>query len=157
MIVILSILLTLTIVYNVTLPEIPESLSATAYLPGRKKWYFSLYGLCMSALLLVPWVYATAPEWQFLPFITCACLMFASVTPHFKQEFEKKIHYTCAYIAFAAWTVWMLITCPLLLLPAIAVFGICMWWFGTKPYTYYAELISLVFLIGYLIWINIAV
>ena len=143
MVITLAILAIASIVYNLTLPEIPESISATAYIENRKSWYFSIYSIGTGVLLLIPWIEATPETWQFLVFISCMGMIFAGTTPFFKSKFEAPIHYTSGAISIVTWIAWMLLVGnPWHLLICVVLYGvICA--FNYKNWIYWAEVIPL--------------
>lgn len=156
MIIILAILTIASIVYNLTLPEIPESISATAYIEGRKSWYFSVYSIGTGVLLLIPWIEVTSETWQFLVFISCMGMIFAGATPLFKSKFQAPIHYTAGIVSVLAWIAWMiLVGNPWHLLACVGLYIIiCVG--NWKNFIYWAEIIPLTYTLILLlkIWIR---
>ena len=59
----------------------------------------------------------TSELYQFTAFLTGAGLLFVGAAPHFKDEFEKKIHFGGAFIFGLASQIWASLYCsPWLLL-----------------------------------------
>lgn len=70
--------------------QIPSSVSNTFYLGG--KWWFTGV-ISLAAFLVAAGFFSvyTGP-FQFLGFLMCAGLLFVAAAPHFKEEFEGKVH-----------------------------------------------------------------
>lgn len=82
--------------------HLPISLSDTYYemRRQRKGWIFTLTLISTAATLLPIWLDKTEGEWyQFLVFLSCVAVLFVAVTPDYKKDLERKIHYTAAYLA----------------------------------------------------------
>lgn len=147
----LIILIVVFLVYNLTLPGVPESMSATAYVQNRRSWMFTTYCLLTGILLMIPWMELTPDEWMFLPFISCVGICFAGVTPAFRNSFESPIHYGAATISFLAWLAWCAIICPW----GLALVGVlfCLSLLKDKSnWTFYLEVITLNYTIFYLLY-----
>ena len=148
--------LVITLIYNSGLPNIPESISATSYLPDRKPWYFSIYCLLMGTLLWYPWMNVTPDDFKFLVFFACMGIYFAGVTPFFKSDFEKPIHYTAGVLTFASWLTWIIMAgepTHLIITASIYVLLLLTDWLRNKTianWTYWAEMTALIYIIIYL-------
>lgn len=129
---------------------VPESLSETAYLfrfHGKSEWLFTYFCLIVAFILFPIWVSQTNENYQFLTFLSCGGMIFAGITPLFKEEFQKAVHYTSGIIAMIAYLAWMIWAKEYYVLFAeIALFANALV-FDKKNYTYYAEVICLVGLI----------
>lgn len=82
--------------------RMPISLSETYYdlKRQRKGWYFTFTLFTTAASLLPIWLDKTEGAWyQFLVFVSCACVLFVAITPDYRKGLERKIHYTSAYLA----------------------------------------------------------
>lgn len=116
----LIILYVISIVYNSYIiykyKKIPVSLSETAYLlggpdMGNKKYIFTLY--CVFAIAcIIPTLFTLPENLIFLGFLICAGLLFAGVSPMFKDGMDKKVHYISAILSFIAFVVLMCIVLP---------------------------------------------
>lgn len=81
---------------------LPISLSNTYYdmRRQRKGWIFTLMLIFIVVTLFPIWLNKTEGEWyQFLVFLACSALTFVALTPDYKKDLERKIHYTSAYLA----------------------------------------------------------
>lgn len=87
---------------------IPQSISDTYYLLGKKGWLFQL-ALASTAFCVVPSLIDASTEYtKFLAFLACAGLAFVSAAPLFKMELEGKVHFTCAYICCGSLVLWQI-------------------------------------------------
>lgn len=75
--------------------KIPASISETFYLCG--KWWFTIVMMIEAILLCISLIPVTPINYQFLAFVSSAALGFVGASPHFKDEYEKKVHYTSAF------------------------------------------------------------
>lgn len=145
-----------TLIYNLIIwikyKTIPVSLSETAYIfGGNKKYFFTLYCVILVSILL-PALLTVIPEsLTIIPFIMCSGLLFAGVSPMFKEGSDKMVHYISAFISFGAFIAFM-ITC-------------LNWWYfigyiiglgilillKRECYVYFAEMLALIEIIIYLI------
>lgn len=90
--------------------ELPKSISDTSYLFNKhfgKYYLFMLYCFIMGFLLLPIWIIHSSDAYTFLPFLSCAGMLFAGATPFFKQEFERKVHYPAAIVSMIGYAGWM--------------------------------------------------
>lgn len=103
---------------------IPYSISATFY-ALEHKWLFCAT-MIITAGLLMPVILQKTPEsYQFTAFLSCVGMIMVGAAPHFKEGLEKKIHTVGAVLCLLFSQVWVLLTCPLLLLV----------WLGYLAYT----------------------
>lgn len=94
---------------------IPYSISATFY-ALEHKWLFCAT-MIITAGLLMPAILQETPEsYQFTAFLACAGMIMVGSAPHFKEGIEKKIHTVGAVLCLLFSQVWVLLTCPWLLL-----------------------------------------
>lgn len=109
----LILLLIITLIYNgytiIKYKKIPESLSETSYLfGGNKRYFFTLYTLLITSFLL-PFLFKyTIDELKFLPFLFCSGILFAGFSPLFRENIEKKVHYTAAIISFVCFIFYLI-------------------------------------------------
>lgn len=95
--------------------EIPYSISATFY-TLEQKWLFS-FCICTSAILMLPAILEITEEsYQFLGFLSCIGMVMTGIAPHFKEGIERKIHITGAIMCITLSQIWVMLTCPLVLL-----------------------------------------
>lgn len=96
--------------------ECPPSISDTFYECG--KWWFTIVMFVEAVLLSMALINASGPNIQFLAFFSGAALGFVGAAPHFKEAYEKKIHFGGAYtfgLCSQAWVAlavspWILLT-----------------------------------------------
>lgn len=110
---IISIILIITLFYNgyiiIKYNKIPQSLSETSYLlGGNKRYWFTVYCACIGILLLPLLFEITKDSLLILPFIYCGGLIFSGCSPLFREGLDKLVHYSSAYIAFAAYVLYMI-------------------------------------------------
>ena len=119
--------------------QIPESISDTFYLGN--KWWFTITMFILGFLVCATLIPITTEAFQFLAFLTGAGLLFVGAAPHFKDDFEAKVHFSGAFIfglASQFWTSiyyspWLLLTWAILIL---------LW--NTKQKTFWIELICII-------------
>ena len=133
------ILLTIYIMYAVSVCGVPWSLSDTYYQfkkRGLPAWFFQT-AMIVPAMLLVPvWIDCSSEGLQFLAFLSCGGLMFVGAAPLFMEEFQSKVHYTGTAISGLAAVLWLCLSgmwwLPLITMNAavgIAIFkGRWMFW-----------------------------
>ena len=104
------ILLTIYIMYAVSVCGVPWSLSDTYYQlkkRGRPAWMFQAAMIVPAMLLMPVWIDRSTENLQFLAFLSCGGLMFVGSAPLFKEEFQSKVHYTGTAIAGLATVLWV--------------------------------------------------
>ena len=148
MIILLIICLIITLLYNsyiiIKYKKIPESLSETSYLlGGNKRYWFTGYCFIICTLLLPLLFNITNNNLLILPFIFCGGLAFAGCSPLFREGLDRIVHYSSAYIAFAAYVLYMILCMNWWwVLGYVVVLGIlCM--IKWKSYVYWAEIVAL--------------
>lgn len=95
--------------------DIPYSISATFY-ALEHKWLFCAT-MIITAGLLMPAILQKTPDiYQFTAFLACVGMIIVGAAPHFKEGLEKKIHTVGAVLCLLFSQVWVLLTCPWLLL-----------------------------------------
>ena len=160
----LLLLITYNIIAVIKTHGIPNSLSSTSYLWEKKcdhhglihkAGFFTIFCFSMAILLFLPWILVTSEMFQFLVFISCAGLMIAGSTPFYRQEkVQKNIHWVGGVISLIAWAVWCIVETHYgILFDFIIAFGISLI-FNRKNYTYWAENLSFLILI---IWLLIGI
>lgn len=127
--------------------QIPESISDTFYL-GNKQW-FTFTMVVLGFLVCATLIPVTLELYQFTIFLTGAGLLFVGAAPHFKDEFEKKIHFGGAFIFGLFSQIWASLYCsPWLLLTQL--FLIPLW--KTNQRTFWIEFICIInIILAYLI------
>lgn len=119
--------------------QIPGSISDTFYLGN--KWWFTITMFILGFLVCVTLIPITTEAFQFTAFLTSAGLLFVGAAPHFKNDFEAKVHFSGAFIFGLAsqfwaniyYSPWLLLTWTLL---------IPLW--NTKQRTFWIELICII-------------
>lgn len=110
MILSLTIVTILSIIYPIIalckIKEVPESLSETYY-KLNKGWVFQIIIFIIGILLLPIWLNIT-DNFEFLPFLSCASLLFISTAPSFKLKLEGVVHYTAAIICCTSAVLWQI-------------------------------------------------
>lgn len=84
---------------------IPESISATAYI--LKPYIFTAYCIVTTLLLLPYWVAVSKESLEYLCFLSCSGILFAGITPHFREDWHKTIHYAAGIVAILSCVIWM--------------------------------------------------
>ena len=105
--------LTIFIVYlTVSLMSfgIPTSLSETYYHweeKGRDLGIlFTSFIWGMTFPLMIVWIDILETDWNFIPFIASAALMFVGIAAAFKMKLTREVHYTAALVTALASYVW---------------------------------------------------
>lgn len=104
------ILLTIYIMYAVSVCGVPWSLSDTYYQlnkRGRPAWLFQVAMIIPAMLLMPVWLDCSSGNLQFLAFLSCGGLMFVGTAPLFKEEFQGRVHYTGTAISGIAAILWL--------------------------------------------------
>lgn len=150
----------MSIVYNiyaiVVNKGIPESISSTSYVfheNGKKYYYFSIYCILTAFSLLPIWLNISNEKYEFLAFISCSGIMFAGVTPFFKEDFNKQIHYTAGILAVVSYLIWMILSGYYVWLIVEGVITLILILIDYKNFVYYIETIGLFTLLILLIMI----
>lgn len=144
-----------TIIYNLSIiliyKRIPISLSETSYmLAGENKsglrYLFSLY-CCVLCFCIMPCLLEILPEYfQFVPFIMCAGLLFAGMSPMFKEGLEKTVHYLSSMLAFIMYLIFMCVMMEWYMIVGYILLlgGLIVW--KKECYTYFAEILAFIFM-----------
>lgn len=86
---------------------LPTSLSETAYMLEKRYWLFTVLCLVTGFSTLPIWFDIGSEDWNFLKFLSMIGLVFTGVTPMFKKELNKPIHYTSAIITCICMLCWL--------------------------------------------------
>ena len=100
---------------------VPISLSHTYYY-YNERWpgsgvVFTLMMVVVSFMLVYPWIYVTGriSSWShylgFLPFLTCAMLVFVAFAPNARNPYVKQVHMWCAKLAAVFAILWICVVC----------------------------------------------
>lgn len=146
----------ISLIYNLFIifkyKTIPVSLSETSYiLGGFKRYWFSAY--CITTVMLIlPLLLMTIPEkLAFLCFLMCGGLMFAGLSPMFKNGMDKTIHYIASILSFVIFIILMIFVIGWLYLALyiwlLALLILC----KKECYVYFAEMLIYVFIILFII------
>ena len=148
-------MLIITLIYNLIIwlkyKTVPVSLSETAYIfGGNKKYFFTLYCVLI-VLLLLPQLFMVIPEHlAFIPFLMCAGLMFAGISPMFKDGTDKIVHYIAAFISFGSFILFMILFLNWwYFIGYITILGLLICW-KKHCYVYFAEMLALAEMIIFL-------
>lgn len=157
MITLLLFCLLITLIYNIYIlikyKKIPQSLSETSYLlGGNKRYLFTIYCFIISFCLL-PILLEITTTLQFIPVIFCVGLLFSGCSPLFREGIDRIVHYSSAYIAFAAYICYIIFCMGWWwLLGYVVILGIlCLWKY--KCYVYFAEMLALFEIMIYILMI----
>lgn len=149
--------LIVTLIYNIYIlskyKKIPKSLSETSYLlGGNKRYLFTIYCFIISFCLL-PILLEITLSLQFIPVTFCAGLLFSGCSPLFREGLDKIVHYSSAYMAFAAYIAYMIFTMGWiwLIIYFILLGLLCIWKY--KCYVYFAEMLALFEIMIYILMI----
>lgn len=155
MIILLITCLIITLVYNsfilIKYKKIPQSLSETSYLlGGNKRYLFTIYCFIISFCLL-PILLEITTTLVFIPVIYCGGLAFAGCSLLFREGLDRIVHYSSAYIAFAAYILYMIFCMNWwwVLGYIVALGMLCLWKY--KCYVYFAEMLALLEICTYII------
>ena len=88
---------------------VPNSVSASFYLLGKKGWMFQLAMLLTAGTLLPVLMEATKNDFKLLEFLTCSGVLFVAAAPAFKVELEGKVHAVAALVSGLSGLVWAFI------------------------------------------------
>lgn len=89
---------------------IPNYISEGFY-ANKCKWAFSVTMVLVSGLLLPAMLESGNEDFNFLAFLSVACIFFLAAEPHFKSSWEGKIHNTSAIIAGVCSQLWCFLHC----------------------------------------------
>lgn len=98
---------------------IPSSISATFYKLDHKLWFGA--AMWLTAGLLMPAILEVTPDcYQFTAFLACVGMFMVGVAPNFREGIDKKVHTTGAVLCILFSQVWVLLTCPWMMLVWVA-------------------------------------
>ena len=103
---------------------IPESMSATYYLLGKRGWLFQLAMSIVSLCLLPVWMDASSERNEHLVFLACSGLMFVAVAPAFRLKLEGAVHYSAAVVCCFCAILWSIYED---VWDTTLIFGFCAW------------------------------
>lgn len=87
---------------------IPSSLSETYYTMGRLGWLFPLCMCAVSATLFPVWVKISEGH-EYLSFLACSSLVFVALTPSYRADLQKVVHYTAAVVCGVCAVMWQIL------------------------------------------------
>ena len=93
---------------------VPSSISATFYSLEHKLWFGATMWLTAGLLIVTPDCY------QFTAFLACVGMFMVGVAPNFREGIDKKVHTAGAILCILFSQVWVLLTCPWMLLVWVA-------------------------------------
>lgn len=104
-----------TAVVCIKFKGVPSSISATFYSLEHKLWFGAT--MWLTAGLLMPAILESTPGcYQFTAFLACIGMMFVGVAPNFREGLDRPVHITGAILCILFSQVWVLLTCPWMLL-----------------------------------------
>ena len=122
---------------------IPQSISDTFYLLGKKGWLFQLT-LAVTAFCMMPsLIDASSENTQFLAFLACAGLAFVAFAPLFKMDLEGKVHFVSAYICCGSLVLWQVFNASWLI-PAVCFALVFYPMMKDKKYMWWLEIATIV-------------
>lgn len=131
------------LVYVVAKFGIPQSISDTFYLLGKKGWMFQV-ALAATAFCVVPsLIDASTENTQFLAFFGCAGLAFVAFAPLFKMELEGKVHFVSAYFCCGSLCLWQVFNTSWLI-PVVCLALVAIPMVKDKKYMWWLEIATIV-------------
>lgn len=131
---------------------IPCSISETFYKLEHKWWF--LVTMWLTAGLLMPAILEITPEsYQFIAFLACTGMAFVGVAPNFREGLDRPVHIIGAILCILFSQVWVLLTCPWVLLAWIAYLAYTAW--GMKKH-WKGNFISAFMLTKPMFWVEVA-
>lgn len=98
---------------------VPDSISATFYSLEHKYWFGAT--MLLAAGLLMPAILEVTPGcYQFTAFLACIGMFMVGVAPNFREGIERKVHTAGAIMCILFSQVWVLLTCPWMMLVWVA-------------------------------------
>lgn len=141
-----------TIAVCIKCKGIPYSISETFY-KLEHKWCF-LTTMWLTAGLLMPAILESTPGcYQFTAFLACIGMMFVGVAPNFREGLDRPVHITGAILCILFSQVWVLLTCPWVLLVWFGYLAYTAW--GMKKY-WKGNFISAYLLTKPMFWVEVA-
>lgn len=130
---------------------IPCSISETFYKLEHKYWFGAT--MWLTAGLLMPAILEVTPGcYQFTAFLACVGMFLVEAAPNFRDGMERPVHLTGAILCILFSQVWVLLTCPWVLLAWIAYLAYTAW--GMKKY-WKGNFISACLLTKPMFWVEI--
>ena len=122
---------------------IPQSISDTFYLLGKKGWMFQV-ALAATAFCVVPsLINASSENTQFLAFLACAGLAFVAFAPLFKMDLEGKVHFVSAYICCGSLALWQVFNTSWVI-PAVCLALVAIPMIKDRKYMWWLEVATIV-------------
>ena len=98
---------------------VPASISATFYKLEHNVWFGAT--MWLTAVLLMPAILEATPDcYQFTAFMACFGMFLVGAAPNFRDGLDRPVHLTGAILCILFSQVWVLLTCPWVLLAWIA-------------------------------------
>lgn len=98
---------------------IPSSISSTFYSLEHKFGFGAT--MWLTAGLLMPAILEVTPNsYQFTAFLACVGMFLVGVAPNFREGIERKVHTAGAIMCILFSQVWVLLTCPWMMLVWVA-------------------------------------
>lgn len=115
--------------------ELPKSISAMVYdLPeGQSRWLWTIWLWAVSLLMAPSLIEALPTTWQFVGFLTIACLVFCAAVPIFEKE-NKTIHNILGVAACVLSQICVGLICPWWLLLWLLMVAVCVHALIAKEY-----------------------
>lgn len=130
---------------------IPQSISDTFYLLGKKGWMFQV-ALAATAFCVIPsLIDASTENTQFLAFLGCGGLAFVAFAPLFKMELEGKVHFVSAYICCGSLALWQVFNTSWVI-PVVCLALVAIPMLKDKKYMWWLEIATIVSAYVSLIW-----
>lgn len=141
-----------TTVVCIMFKGVPDSISATFYRLQHKVWFGATMWLT-AGLLMLAIIEVTPDCYQFTAFLACIGMMFVGVAPNFREGLDRPVHITGAILCILFSQVWVLLTCPRVLLAWIAYLAYTAW--GMKKH-WKGNFISAFMLTKPMFWVEVA-
>lgn len=117
--------------------------------------FFTLFCWLTSFPLLIYWIEYSKNDWDFLPFIACAALMFVGVSPLFKDdELERKVHSISAVICLVSSYAWSIFFGNMYLGISFLILSIPLYFIISKNKIYWIEILAFVNIYTQLLLVN---
>lgn len=98
---------------------VPSSISATFYSLQHKYWFCAT--MWLTAGLLMPAILEVTPGcYQFTAFLACVGMFLVGAAPNFRDGLGRPVHLTGAILCILFSQVWVLLTCPWMMLVWVA-------------------------------------
>lgn len=121
---------------------IPNSISDSYYLLGKKGWMFQIT-LFVTAFLVMPsLIGASSEDTQFLAFLACAGLIFVGAAPLFKRTFDSKVHFISAALCCGSLVLWQVFN-ACWVVPIVCFLAVLYPMFKDKKYMWWLEIATI--------------